>query len=84
MARSLTYRQIARNFTNQAETYDRLAKKQNDEARAMERGAAASSEQLKAAIAMFDQAIRSYYTADSMEAQAEAYNVKADEAGEDP
>jgi hypothetical protein len=84
MAKALTYRQVATNFTKQAEAFGRLAKLQNDAARAMPQGGAATAEQLMAALAEYDKAIRSYYTADSMETQAAEYNRLADENPEEP
>jgi hypothetical protein len=82
MARSLSLRDVAKNYEKQSTAFDRLAKAQNDAARAMPQGAAASPEELKAALAAYDLALRSYFTADSMEKQAAAYNQLADEAGE--
>jgi len=75
---------MATNFTRQAAAYDRLAKKQNDVARDMLQDNTATADQLQAAIVMYDMAVRSYYTADSMEQQAAAYSQKADDAGELP
>lgn len=82
MAKALTLRQMAKNFEAQAAAFSRLAKLQNQAARDMPQSGTASADELTAAIAMYDRATRSYYTAEGQEAQAAAYHAQADAQGE--
>ena len=80
MARSLAYRDVAKNYTKQATALDREAVLLNNAAKQMEQSNQASIEQLKLALAAYDAALRCYFQAGSMEEQAAQYNLLADAA----
>ena len=80
MAKALTYRQVARNYQKQSDAHDRLAKLQNQAALDLPQNNQATQAQLTAALAAYDQALRSYFTADAMKVQADAYTALADAA----
>ena len=87
MAKALTFRQLAKNFQKQADLYSRLAKLQNQQASAASQTLPADSDPgapaaLQAVIGMFDLAVRSFYTSDGQQQQADAANAAADAAGE--
>lgn len=82
MAKALTLRQVAKNYQKQADAFSRLAKLQNQAALDLPQSGTATAEQLIAAQSAYDQALRSYFTADSMQTNADAYTQLADAAGE--
>lgn len=77
MAKALKLRQVAKNLQRQADAYSALAKAQDQAAKALPR---TTTPELIAAIAADDAAIRSYYTADGQQSQADQYTALADAA----
>lgn len=84
MAKALTLRQLAKIFQKQADIYSKLAKSQMDAANALPSGAQATDVQLNAALVAYDLCVRSFYTSDGMQGQADAYTQQANDAGEPP
>lgn len=84
MARALLYRDMAKNFQRQSDAYGRLAKRQDQASKGIQQNNAATDEQLFAAIAAADLAVRSYNIAEGLNASADAYSALADAAGEAP
>lgn len=82
MARALAFRDMAKNFQRQSEAYGRLAKRQDQAAKAMPQGNLATDAELFAAIAAADLAVRSFNIAEGLNASADAYTQLANEAGE--
>jgi hypothetical protein len=82
MARALTFRQLARNFQKQADIFTRLAKLQNQAALDLPQNNLATEEQLKVALAAYDLALRSFYSSEGAQAQADTMTAEADAAGE--
>lgn len=80
MAKALTFRQVARNYQRQADAHDKLAKMQQQAALDLPQNNQATQVQLMAALAAYDLALRSYFTAESMQAQSAAYTALADAA----
>jgi hypothetical protein len=80
MAKALKLRQVAKNYQKQADAFSRLAKLQNQAALDMPQSNTATAVELTAAQAQYDLALRSYFTADSMQVQADAYTALADAA----
>lgn len=80
MAKALKLRQVAKNYQKQADAFSKLAKLQNQAALDMPQDNTATVVQLVAAQSAFDQALRSYFTAESMQTNADAYTKLADDA----
>lgn len=80
MAKALTFRQVARNYQRQADAHDKLAKLQHQAALDMPQNNQATQAQLTAALAAYDMALRSFFTANSMQEQSAAYTLLADTA----
>jgi hypothetical protein len=80
MAHALTFRNLAKNFQRQADALGRLAKIQDTASKALPQGGTATATELNAAIAAADLATRSFFIAEGIQASADAYTAKADEA----
>lgn len=84
MAKALTLRQLAKIFQKQADIYSKLAKTQMTTANALPQDNAATDLQLQAALAAYDSCVRSFYTSDGMQQQADQFTQAANDAGEPP
>lgn len=82
MAKALTFRQLAKNYAQQAANYNRLARKQNQDASGLPQTNQSSSAELLAANAAWDQAVKYNNLSDAYEGMAAEANAAADAAGE--
>lgn len=82
MAKALTFRQLAKNYAQQATNYNRMAKAQQTAANAMPQTNQSDIPTLQAANAAWDLAVRYNGLSDAYEAQAAEANTQADAAGE--
>lgn len=82
MAKALTFRQLAKNYAQQAVNYNRMAKAQNIAANAMTQTNASPISELQAANAAWDLAIKYNNLSNAYEASAADANAEADAAGE--
>lgn len=80
MPHALTFRNLAKNFQRQADALGRLAKIQDQASKALPQSNTATATELNTAIAAADLAVRSYNMAEGIQASADAYTLKADEA----
>lgn len=82
MAKALTFRQLAKNYAQQAKNYNRMADLQQKAATAMAQTNQSDIPTLQAANAAWDLAVRYNGLSDAYEGQAAQANADADAAGE--